>query len=907
MAGFADESLIGDFVAESREHLDTIEPDLLAMERDGATVSQEIVNSVFRAIHSIKGGSGFFAFEALKRLSHTMENVLMQIRDGKMTVNPTIIDPLLRGVDKLRAMIDDIQGSDSVPCDEEIAQLNTVLESEGIEVNAQVTARTARPEDADNGGAAAQEFDLHAASVRSALDHGMLLYLARARIHRDIQDRNITPLDFLENIEALGSCLDVYVDMASLADLETCLEEDFAFSFLFATVLEEDLVAGALELPEDQIVPLDTAQLKKEMKAKAQAEEAAAAGKKEETPDAPGGQTPAQTQHVEHSEVAETLRVRVDLLTRLMNTAGELVLGRNQLMRAVEDYKDAVPGLGAILQNLDLVTTELQEGIMQTRMQPIGTVFGKFSRIVRDVSRDLGKEIELTIEGSEIELDKSIIEMLGDPLTHIIRNCCDHALETPEEREKAGKPRGGRILLRAYHEGGQVNISVADNGRGIDVKKVLAKAIEKGVVEPGEAERMSERDIVALIFAPGFSMAEKVTELSGRGVGMDVVRTNIEKLGGTIDVNTALGEGTTVLLHLPLTLAIIPSLIVGVGDQRFAVPQVNLVELVWVRASEVAQRIEKVQGAAVLRLRGRLLPLVRLSEALDMPRTVTHPETSEDLDDRRTRIEDRRTAAEPGEDGEVSEAVRAASNRRESWESDYNILVLQVGSNQFGIIVDRLFDSEEIVVKPLSSFINECKSFAGATILGDGRVIMILDAGGICEQTGLHFVDLQAEEERRLEEEARKEAATVAARRSIILFNGAPDEFFAVPQEKVLRLEQIDASNIEHVGGQEFIQYRGTGLPLIRLDQHLPVQPLASGLSKLFLIIPKHVVNGSVGEARAGILVSRIVDAMDIRVDLRESQANEHGLEGSAIVQDKLTVFLDPAELVASTGIGGEA
>ena len=522
------------------------------------------------------------------------------------------------------------------------------------------------------------------------------------------------------------------------------------------------------------------------------------------------------------------------------------------------------------------------------------------------MARKLGKEIQLDVEGSEVELDKSIIELLSDPLTHIIRNCADHALEPPDERVKQGKSRTGRILLQAFHEGGQVNIAVTDDGRGIDAKKILKKAIEKGVVSESEGAAMGEREIINLVFAPGFSTAEVVSEVSGRGVGMDVVRTNIEKLGGTIDVETALNQGTMVLLRLPLTLAIIPSLVVGVGGHRFAVPQVNLVELVWVRAAEVKDRIERVHGAAVLRLRGRLLPLVHLRQVLDIGTRSTRLE--EGGEERRQNIADRRSAE--AEQISVAEpekrCERSGSDRRLDWHGDYNILVLQVGSNQFGLIVDELFDSEEIVVKPLSGAIKECRTFAGATILGDGRVIMIVDAAGIANVAELQFSDVDAEERRR-EEEAREAAQAAATRRSVIFFTSASNEYFAVPQEKVLRLERIIPSSIEMVGNREFIQYRGSGLPLVRLNDYLPVKPLPEETKELFLVIPKFVREGVVTEATAGILVSSIIDAMDVSVQLEQSSVDGPGLQGSAIVLEKLTLFVDPCELVTGAGVIGSA
>ncbi len=566
----------------------------------------------------------------------------------------------------------------------------------------------------------------------------------------------------------------------------------------------------------------------------------------------------------------ETLRVRVELLTSLMNLASELVLSRNQLLRALEGHNREIPGLGPILQNVNQVTSDMQEGIMQTRMQPIGTVFSRFPRIVRDMSRQLGKQIEVQVQGAEVELDKSIVEMLADPLTHLIRNCADHGLETAAVRQAAGKGPVGTILLRAFHEGGQVNIEIRDDGRGIDPRKVGTKAVKEGVVTEAQLAEMTEREIVTLVFAPGFSTAE---------------------------VETEVGKGTAVRLRLPLTLAIIPSMVVGVGDQRFAIPQVNMVEFVWVRAAEVRQRIEQVQGALVLRLRDKLLPLVRLADVLSLERTLVHPATGDLIQDRRESLVDRRGPGE-GED--------PRTDRRQDWRSDHNIVVLRLGSNAFGVIVDELHDIEEIVVKPLSSFLQGTKCFSGTTILGDGRVIMILDAGGLAATAHLHFADLQAQEKKRAEEEAERALLKASRRRSVILFKAAEEEHFAVPQEKVQRLERLLESQIQRVGDREFMEYREEGLPLVRLDRHMEVRPIPGGLEELYVIIPKSS-GARGGFPQAGILISSILDARDVDTELRPADIPGVGLLGAAMVNDHLTLFLDPDLLVAAEAQRAEA
>jgi two-component system, chemotaxis family, sensor kinase CheA len=894
-----DLEILQEFIVETREHLEEIEPDLLAMEQKGGDVSPEIINRIFRAIHSTKGGASFLNFTSLKDFSHVMENVLMRLRDGHLTPTPELIDVLLRSVDVLRAMIDDVQASDMVPCAEELQQLDAILQGELPIVSSPAAAPSQPAEPAQP----AELVQQRAPDVAMVLDHSKLLELcididevqaalAEGMHHYEVEldpaedlapeDRSVA--DLVQAAESVGRCLWTSSEPGALAAGER-------FTLICATVLDEEMLAMGLQIPKERIRTFDTSKLQ---------QQAAAAPKPEEKAATESNKAAVSTKP---AQVKETLRVQVEMLNRLMNTAGELVLGRNQLLRALERHADQVPGLVTILQHVDRVTTELQEGIMQTRMQPVGSLFSRYSRVVRDMARNLGKEISLETTGSEVELDKSIIELLADPLTHIIRNCVDHAIEPPEERAGAGKARMGRIALLAFHEGGQVNITITDDGRGIDPDKVLRKAVEQGLVRAEDADKMSHREIVNLVMVPGFSTAEQVSEISGRGVGMDVVRTNIEKLGGHIELETEVGNGTTVLLQLPLTLAIIPSLVVGVGQASFAVPQVGIVELVLVKAAEIKERIELIQGSPVLRLRGQLLPLVHLADVLGIDRSVTDPQSGEKSEERRQRIADRRAPAEAADTSAQGLVPRQEEDRRESWRGDQSILVLRAGSNQFGVIVDELFEPEEIVVKPLSSYLKQIKCFAGTTILGDGHVIMILDTGGVAELAQLRFSEVKAEEARRRKVEQQEAAA--GDQRSVILFNSG-DDVFAVPQGKVLRLESINLQEIEQLGEQRFIQYRGAGLPVLSLDEHLPVKPPSIEGNEAFLIIPKVWVDG---EARAtgGILVSRIIDAMDLEVDLQQPFIKGPGVEGMAIVKDQLTLFLDPVELLQRVGFAKEA
>jgi two-component system chemotaxis sensor kinase CheA len=899
--------ILEEFVQESREHLAAIEPDLLEMERLGSGTSSEIVNRVFRAIHSTKGGAAFLAFESLKDFSHVMENVLMLIRDGKLCISSDVIDALLRGVDVLRRMVDDIRTSDKIDCSAERQLLDAVLgvtsahsspaapvasapliQERTVEPRQEpnlVTVTKKQTEDSgtskEKGKAATptQDWD---ALMRDLLAHGQMLYRIVARARMDLAASRVTEEEIESRAGSVGRVLrKQLLATPSAADGDG----DPTFEWQVASVLDRKLLATALGIPERCISLASRGAVDENVnKPPAGAQpgpvaretpgpgivgslpvDAAAVGMLKSptahlTPSMPAAAkdklVPSSGQKEASAEASETLRVRVELLNRLMDSASELVLGRNQLLRALKEQADKSAGLGIILQHIDRVTTDLQEGIMQTRMQQIGSLFGRFARVARDLGRQLGKNVELRAEGNHVELDKSIIEALVDPLTHIVRNAVDHAIETPEERRRRNKPEVGKILLNASHESGQVKIIVEDDGRGIDRARVLRKAIEKGLITASAAEKATDRDVVNLIMSPGFSTADQISDVSGRGVGMDVVRNNVEALGGQIEIDSELGLGTSVQLRLPLTLAIIPSLIVGAGGARFAVPQASIVELVWVRAGDVRERIQCLQGSLMLRLRERLVPLVKVDDVLGR---TTHTPNSSGMAD----------------------------------SQDHYILLLRTGTDQYGLIVDELFESEEIVVKPLPHFLKGIECFAGTTILGDGSVTMILDPSGVAARAGLRFAASGVTE---------VGTSTVgrqvsASKRSVILFAGSPEEQFIVPQEQVLRLERVTKADLHRSGGKNYVCYRGVGLPLVRLEDVLPVGGVPEFADEVFLLIPR-MARGRATEPSAGILVWRILDALDLDLALQAALFNGPGVRGATLLDGILTTFIDPVALI---------
>ncbi|MBF0475501.1 MAG: chemotaxis protein CheW, partial [Deltaproteobacteria bacterium] len=582
---------------------------------------------------------------------------------------------------------------------------------------------------------------------------------------------------------------------------------------------------------------------------------------------------------------AETsVRVNIFLLDQLMTLAGELVLSRNQLVQTISSLQSQT--LQPIAQRINLITSELQERIMQTRMQPIGNVFGKFNRVVRDLARSLNKNVVLFTEGHDVELDKSIIENLSDPLTHLVRNSVDHGVEVPEIRRSMGKDEEGRIYLKAYHEAGQVNIEISDDGAGIDPVRIKAKALEKGVITQAEAQGMGDHEAFSLIFRPGFSTAEKVTEVSGRGVGMDVVKTNLEKLGGTIDIQSVVNKGTTIRIKLPLTLAIIPSLIVRTGSYRFAIPQVNLVELVRIRGEDVAKKIEKIKGLDVFRLRGKLLPVVRLSTVLGDSGMYRDPVTGQLKIDRRDVIADHISI--PGEVKALPEKTASSdeTGRRADLTQALNILVLSAGAFQYGLIIDELEDSEEIVVKPLGRHLKDCDIYAGATIMGDGRVALILDVVGIAQKTKLVQRD-------RLTKEKTKEEARFVSKEiyTFLLFTNHPGETFAVPLSLIVRIERIKSKDVELTMQKNTIQYRGTSLTLLFLHQYLRLKEPPEQ-NELFVIV------FNIGGKDIGLVATSLLDVEELSTQIDTASFREKGIMGSAIINGRTTLLVDIYELV---------
>jgi two-component system chemotaxis sensor kinase CheA len=794
-----EDEIVQEFLVESYENLDQLDRDLVALEQSPS--SRELLGSIFRTIHTIKGTSGFLAFGRLEKVAHAGENLLAKLRDGVFSMTPETTDALLRMVDQVRGLLTNIEHERSegdVDVSGMVAELAAILEAKMAEAAA---IKSGSPTATPAPASAVEPVDA------------------------------VAPVEVATPVEVAAQAQAPTVQ-AKPAPAPRRSRAKAAKPAAAATIPTSAPAAGTPTAPPS--VAVAAAAVPSPTKEPAMsAAETATVPAPADTAAKPKPPVPeiAQTSTVSDASI----RVDVELLEQLVRMAGELVLARNQILQRASAVKDEE--LARACHRLNLVASELQEGVMRTRMQPIDHVWSKLPRVVRDLGSQLGRNVRLEMEGGDTELDRTLLEAVKDPLTHLVRNAIDHGIEKPEDRVAAGKSAAGTLKLRAAHEGGQVLVEVSDDGKGIDPAVIGPKAVEKGIITAGRLELMSPTEILQLVFIAGFSTAATVTNVSGRGVGMDVVRTNIERIGGSIDVESVPGKGTIWRLRIPLTLAIVPALTVECAGQRFAIPQVNLLELVSLDASRSATSVEHVGGAEVYRLRGSLLPLVRLEDALSLDRAA-HPV------------------------GDVVVAVLDADGRR------------------FGLVIDKVLDTEEIVVKPLSTTLKEIGSFAGATILGDGAVSLILDVQNIARKR----LRAEGKGDTAANSQTADQAGTGTDRQLLVVALG-DDRRLAVPLDVVTRLEEFPVSTIERVGRREVVRYRGAILPLIRLSDHLGTGYQHEGDS-----IPG-VVYSAHGRSVA-LAVGQVIDIVTESA-IVHSDVEDFGLVGSAVIRDRVTEMLD--------------
>ncbi len=800
------DDLIGEFITETSESLGTLDVELVKLEQNPN--DKNILSNIFRLVHTIKGTCGFLGLPRLEAVAHSGENILGKIRDGEIEADTDTISVVLQSIDQIKYLIEYLAEHGEEPAGDDaqlIATLQAYIEQADASAQTPAEAQKAKPQPAADADKITQSLP----ETEGGLDREVLDELERAF-------REAVP-----TVDGGGAVPPPQAEVAAEATQAAA-----------APAVPVEQPATSAETPA-AAKPRPAGQEANKARDKAIQEGLAADAKDKEG----GGSSNLANQ---------SIRVNLSVLENLMQMVGELVLTRNQLLQIVRNRDDSE--LKTPLQHLSQITTELQEGVMKTRMQPIGNAWAKFPRLIRDLSHDLGKKIELHMEGAETELDRQLLELIKDPLTHMVRNSCDHGLELPHERLDTGKPEMGTVTLRAYHEGGHIIIEIADNGRGVNIERVKRKVIENGLEDPDELEKMSDEQIMQFIFCAGFSTAEKVTSVSGRGVGMDVVRTNIEKIGGTVELSSTPGYGSTFHIKIPLTLAIVSVLIVESGGERFALPQINVLELVR-SASDSDYQIEQINQASVLRLRDKLLPLLNLSEALHLPPVVREPS---ELD------------------------IELGDN---DLEEQY-IVVCKVGGTQFGIVVDRIFDTEEIVVKPVNSLLKHIAFYSGNTILGDGRVIMILDPNGLARHLGNAEATARSEEDKT--DQHNKQERLV----SFLLFKtegGAPK---AVPLELVSRLEEIETKDIEYSGDMPVIQYRDDLMRLTALhDKKIPDKPDCE------------VIVFTYDSKIAGLMVDEIMDIVEAPLQVKLTSEDDAYI-GSMVIGGRTTDVVDVGYLL---------
>ena len=815
------DDLISEFITETSESLEVLDSELISLEENPNDT--EILGNIFRLVHTIKGTCGFLGLPRLEAVAHAGENILGKFRDGDIIVNEDGVSLIFASLDCVRDLLEHLEENGEEPEGDDselIKRLNIYADTGG---NAGAAAATPEPEpepepepvnvaDMEDPGTD----DATEAELQAAFDAADSLVDAEDPGTDDATE---------EELEAAFAAAEAQVDMGDAKEAAAAAAADASKD---AGGDSGSAAPVATEAPKPKEAPKPAPK----PDVKAQAVKKGMAAKK---PDAAAAASNAN----------QTIRVNVSVLEGLMSMVGELVLTRNQLAQMVrssanEEFKGP-------LQRLSHITSELQEGVMKTRMQPIGNAWSKFPRLIRDLSSELDKKINLKMIGEDTELDRQLLEKIKDPLTHMVRNSCDHGLETKAERAETTKPEAGTVTLHAYHEGGHIIVDIIDDGKGINIDRVTEKILENGLATLEELEEMSERQIAQFIFKAGFSTAAAVTAVSGRGVGMDVVRTNIESIGGTVELDSVTGKGSTFHIKIPLTLAIVSVLLVKVKEERFAIPQINVIELVRVgKDSDLS--VEKINDSPVLRLRDKLLPLIRISSVLGL---------DEDACD--------------GADGLEADTECT----QETLEQSDFVVVCRVGPSEYGLVVDEVFDTEEIVVKPVSELLADIPVYSGNTVLGDGNVIMILDPNGVIKAANSENAIVADGSE-----DSEKDGA-MSKLVSFLLFSNGSDTPKAVPLELVSRLEEIDVETIEYSSDRPVVQYRGGLMRLATIDgMELPEK------GKCEVIVFNY--DGQT----AGLVVSEIIDIINSEPAVKLG-SNKDLYMGSLVMGDKTTDLLD--------------
>lgn len=809
------DDLLQEFIDEAQAQIEQMESAFVDFE---GLKNEDRINGVFRVAHSIKGTAGFFQLKKIVELAHAMENLLGKIRSKGIDLTEDVVDVLLLSNDRLKDMISNVAESDTCDISSSLNAIERLLSGvphsvkkdeinqisgDDKEVSAHLSDLQFNPSPQIN-----EKFYEY---LKKLTKSGHKIFKISLRYDQNSRDKFGKIQELASSISEIGKIVDVSIvdsDVHEIKEIEGIIRAAIApviVEVIAASVLAFDLFAEAVPVPKDNVIEIHKSSLSKNIVEEKEPHDEFA-----------------------HHKTSENVRVNLKILENLMAFSGELVLARNQLLTAFNEKADE-SSIAEIIKNVDSLTSKIQDEVMLTRMQPIRVLFSRFPRFIRELARGLKKEITLKIDGGNLELDKTMMEALGDPLTHIVRNCADHGIEPPDKREASGKLRNGTISLKAYQSGGFIVVEVSDDGWGLDPEIIRRNAVDKRFVTYEQLNKMSDAQVFNLIFLPGFSTAKSISNISGRGVGMDIVRENVDKLGGTIEVSSQKGIGTKIALILPRTLAIVNSLIVGVGSQRFAIPQANIAMVI------EPQNIEHIHYAREARIGEAILPLISLPEILKVDQT----------------------------------------------DEPKKIVVINVMKNKIGLLVNEIFDTHETLVKPLPSFLKSCLVYSGVTIMGDGRISLILDVEGIAKTSDIRIVDKST---------ANEKVSTVE-HQNLMIFKCSGPEYFAVDMNMVARVETIKACGIQQIGDDKYVNINGKPIKIIYPEAFLPVKNSAYSADKLMVIIPKLV------SRPIGLIASEIVDNISGDFILDRDSIKISGIFGTIIHQSAIVIVLDLYEM----------
>lgn len=876
----ADAALINDFIDESNEYLITVEENLLILESNRDNPDYDVIDKVFRGIHSIKGTAGFLNFKKITELSHVMETLLDKMRANEIKPESHFIDVLLKSSDLLKQMIDDLDNSEQFNIQEMISKITQLSQDKIAHIDKPSSPKT-------NSIEKNSDQDHLPRPTKNIINDSNHCLAIHFDLHELYFKDEITPVDLIRDLQSMGKILDSKLNTSAIQINQDLKNENLTLDIIYETILEKEVVMTMFLRSSDDIklhqknLPMEKSQttfkekslisnlskkinsLTVKLKPEKVEKTTPLSSKKElkvskKDLKVSKKSKPKSVESNISSESSASIRISVDILDKLMSLASELVLVRNRLLM---ESGNTDPVIGDIAQDLDVVTSEMQETVMLTRMQPLGNVFNKMPRIVRDLTRRFHKNIDIQITGNDVELDKNILEVLSSPLVHIIRNACDHGIEMPEIRYGLGKPETGLITVNAYHQAGLIHIEISDDGKGLDPTMIRTKALEKGIISKTDLDQLNDKDVFSLIMTPGFSTVSQMNDISGRGVGMDVVKTAIAQIGGVIEIDSEPGGGIRIHMSLPLTLAIIPCLIVITNNERYAIPQVNMDEMV--RLYDTSdQFIERSSDQEVYRLRDRLLPVVRLNELLKRSIRYTHQDRAEITDD--------------------------YTHERKSSKSVL-FAVVKTGSRRFGLIIDQMTGTEEIVVNPLPNTLKYIQIYQGTTIMGDGEVAMVLDIDGIARHVGVEFNRTAEDENLHV---AKKMHSSNIQR--ILTFEYGPKEQFAIPLILVRRLTQIKHNQIEKVGAnddREFVTIDGEPVFIVRLDRLMEVSKCVEQ-EQYYICLFRD------SGTPFGVLFTKLKGVAEMPDEIQKENYNLNCVFGCALVNQRLTLLLDLYELM---------